>query len=448
MRIPRYSEVADDIAGRIRAGVLPAGTRLPTHRALATEHGIAVATATKVYRALTEAGMVVGEAGRGTYVRDVSGYAGLEMRRHTPVERVADLSFNQPLSPDQGDQLRRTLRELAAEGDLSALLMQEPPGGRTRGQAAVATYLLGHGIDVAPDNVVLTAGGQQGLDTVLGAVAAPGAVVAVDAVTYPGVKLVAAQRRLELAAVPSDTAGMALDHLERLCARRPVSVLYCTPTLHNPLGFVLGDEDRRRLAALARRHDVLIVEDAVYAFLEPGHTPLQALAPERTFYVGSVSKSMAPGIRFGYVVAPTRLRDTLIRSLRASSWGTSTLAVALATRWLTDGTAERLESSRREDAGERQRLATTELAGLQYHAHPASYLGWLTLPDEARHDVIARDLAEAGILVTTADAFATTKRIPNALRLALATPERADLILALREIASRIRQHMPAARPS
>lgn len=445
MRIHRHVEVADDLAAQIRAGVLPPGTRLPTHRGLAAEHGIAVATATKVYRVLTDAGLIVGEPGRGTYVRDLSGFAGLEPRRATPANRVADLSFNQPLTPGQGDRLRRALRELAAEGDLEALLRQEPPGGRTRDRAAVATYLLGHGIDVPPQAVVLTAGGQQGLDAALGAVTTPGSIVAVDALTYPGVKLVAAARRLELAPVPVDSSGMDLDHLERLCARRPVSAVYCTPTLHNPLGFVLGTAERRRLAALAARHDLTIVEDGVYAFLEPGLSPIATLAPERTFYVGSMSKNLAPGLRFGFVVSPRQSREALIRALRAGSWGTSTVAVALATRWLTDGTVEQWEAARRDDARHRQQLARAELTALGYHGHPGSYIGWLPLPEELRSDVLARQLAEAGILVSTADAFATTGSVPNAIRLALATPRDGELVHALREIGRRIRAHLPSA---
>lgn len=78
MRIRRHAAVADGIAEQIRTGALPAGTRLPTHRALAARHGIAVATASRVYRDLTASGLVVGEPGRGTFVRDLSGFAGLE----------------------------------------------------------------------------------------------------------------------------------------------------------------------------------------------------------------------------------------------------------------------------------------------------------------------------------------------------------------------------------
>ncbi|BCI54770.1 putative transcriptional regulator, GntR family protein [Mycolicibacterium litorale] len=441
----RHAAVADAIAERIRSGALPAGTRLPTHRALAAQHGIAVATATKVYRLLAEAGLVVGEPGRGTYVRDLGGFSGLEPRRRTSAVRIADLSFNQPLAPVQGEQLRSALRALADEGDLSALLMQEPPGGRTRVRAAVATYLLGHGIDVPPDDVALTAGGQQGLDAVLGAVTAPGSVVAVDALTYPGVKLAAQARRLHLVPIPVDTSGMDLDRLSWLCAHRPVSALYCIPTLHNPLGFVLDAEARARIAALARAHDLVVIEDAVYAFLEPSSSPIQALAPERTFYVGSMSKNLAPGLRFGYVVTPESHRPSLIRELRTSSWGTSTIAAALAGRWLADGTVDHLEKLRREDAQNRQSIARTELAGLDYHAHPRSYTGWMSLPEEARSDIVARRLAEAGVLVSTADAFATTTAAPNALRLALGTPDLRALVEALRHIRTVTAHYVPIA---
>lgn len=436
MRVQRHATVADEIAQQIRTGALPPGTRLPTHRALATRYGIAVATASRVYRDLTAAGLVVGEAGRGTFVRDLSGFAGPEPTRIAAGRRTADLSFNQPLSEGQDDELRQALRGLAAEGDLSSLLHQQPPGGRSRDQAAIATYLLDRGIDVAPHSVLISGGAQQGLDAVLAALTDPRAVVAVDALTYPGIKLLATARRLELAPVcTGDTTGMDLDHLEWLCGQRPVSVLYLIPTLHNPLGYTLSTSAREHIAVLAVRHDFLIIEDATYAFLEPeAPAPVQTIAPERTFYVGSMSKNLASGLRIGYVVTPEAQRPALIRSLRATSWGASTIASALTTRWLTDGTVTRLEKLRREDARLRQLIARTELAGLDYRAHPSSYSGWLVLPEYARRDVVARELAERGIMVSTADAFSTTPHAPNALRLALATPAVSDLAEALRQI--------------
>jgi DNA-binding transcriptional MocR family regulator len=423
MRPASYQPIVDRLAIAIRCGALSPGTRLPTHRALAHEHRIAVATATRVYAELTAMGLVVGERGRGTYVRDQPSADAAEPARHSSGPRVADLSFNQPLAEVQGAQLRRALRDLSDAGDLEALLHQQPVGGRSRDRAAVATYLLERGLDVAPAEVLLTHGAQHALDVALGALARPGAIVAADALTYPGLTLIGAARSLEIAPVPVTAAGPELDALDRLCRSRPVRAVYAIPTVHNPLGWTLDRAHRERLVDIARRHDCLLIEDGTYAFLDDGAPPpLYALAPERTCYVASLSKNIATGLRFGYVVAPRGRAAALTRSLRASTWGVSGIVTALAVRWLADGTVVELEKARRADAEARQAIARATLRTLDYTAHRSSHFGWLELPARVRADRVAARLADAGILVSTADAFATTPTAPHALRLALATP--------------------------
>ncbi|MFE4355782.1 PLP-dependent aminotransferase family protein [Kitasatospora sp. NPDC056800] len=423
MRPPSYKAIVDEYATAIRSGALPAGTRLPTHRTLARERRIALATATRVYAELAAAGLVVGEQGRGTFVRLRSGYDGLEPSRALPVPRVADLSFNQPLSPGQGDQLRQALRALASSGDAEALLRQHPPGGHRHDRAAVATHLLDRGIDTAPENVLLTSGAQQALDCVLRTLTRPGDVLAVDALGYPGIKLLAAAHGLDLAPVPVTADGPDLDALDRLCRTRPVRAVYTQPTVHNPLGWVLAPAQRERLVRLAADHGFTLIEDGTYAFLEAAPPPpLHALAPEHTCYLAGLSKSVAPGLRFGFAVLPDHLLRAATTSLRAAAWGAPGLITALATGWLTDGTVARLEQERRTDAAARQSIARTALTGLTTTAHPTSYILWLTLEPHQRPDHAAAALAAEGILISTADAFATTPHHPNALRLALATP--------------------------
>lgn len=437
MRTQRYRAIADELAAAIRAGTLAPGTRLPTHRDLARDRGVALATAGKVYAELSAAGLVAGEPGRGMFVRDQSGYGGLDARRLPLGTRAADLSFNQPLAAHQGNQLRQALRDLAAVGSLDALLAQQPPGGRERDRAAVATYLLSRQIDVPPANVLITGGAQHGLDVALSAITSPGQVVAVDTLTYPGIKLVAAARHIELAAIHCYASGSDLDDLEALCNQRRVSAIYLMPTVHNPLGSVMTASDRDRVVAIARKRDCVIIEDGTYAFLDPrAPQPLQARAPERTVYIASLSKNIATGLRFGFLVAPDHLIPAITRALRASSWGTPGLVTALATRWLRDGTVADLETDRRADARRRQTIAAHELTapGLDYTAHPTAYSGWLRLPAEARSDHVAHLLANEGILVSTADAFAVTPHPPNALRLALATIDESRLAATLRRI--------------
>ncbi|WP_329528188.1 aminotransferase-like domain-containing protein [Streptomyces sp. NBC_01462] len=435
MRPSSYKAVVDEFAASIRSGRLPAGTRLPTHRALARERRVALATATRVYAELAAMGLVVGEPGRGTFVRVRSGYDGLEPSRSLPVPRVADLSFNQPLGEGQSDRLRRALRALSVSGGAEALLRQDPPGGRPHERAVVATYLLGRGIDTAPANVLLTSGTQQGLDCVLRSLTRPGDVLAVDALSYPGVRLLASAHGLDLAPTPVTATGPDLDALDRLCRTRPVRAIYAMPTLHNPLGWVLDQERRDRLVALARAHDCLIIEDGTYAFLDPSPPPpLQALSPERTCYVAGLSKNAAPGLRFGFAVLPGRHVETVIRSPRLAAWGAPGLITALATGWLADGTVAGWEEDRRRDAAARQDIARAALAGMPFTAHPVSYMVWLGLEPHQRPDHVAAQLARAGILVSTADAFATGPCRPRALRLALATPPRNELGTVLRNL--------------
>ncbi|WP_328686041.1 aminotransferase-like domain-containing protein [Streptomyces sp. NBC_00343] len=430
-----YKVVVQEFAAAIRSGAIPAGSRLPTHRALARQRRMALATATRVYAELAAFGLVVGEPGRGTFVRVRSGYDGLEPSRSLPVPRVADLSFNQPLAPGQSDLLRRALHTMAVSGNVEELLYQQPPGGHRHDRAVVATYLLGRGIDTVPDNVLLTSGAQQALDTVLRTLTRPGDALAVDELSYPGIKLIASAHGLDLVPVPCAVAGPDLAALDRLCRSRSVRAIYTMPTVHNPLGWVLTREQRERLAALARAHDCLIVEDGTYAFLEPSPPPpLQALAPERTCYVAGLSKNVAPGLRFGFAVLPGRHLTAATTGLRGAAWGAPGIVTALATGWIADGTVTRLERERRADAAARQDIARAALAGLDVTAHPRSYIVWLGLEPHQRPDRVAAVLAERGILVSTADAFATGPHRFRALRLALATPPRDLLGSVLRDL--------------
>ncbi|MDN3352281.1 PLP-dependent aminotransferase family protein [Actinomadura sp. DC4] len=434
-----YKLLVDELAAAIRSGALPAGTRLPTHRRLARERRIAPATATRVYAELAAMGLVTGEQGRGTFVRTRSGYDGLEPSRALPVPRVADLSFNQPLAPEQAGELRAALRALSTSGEAETLLRQDPPGGHRHHRAIVATALLDRGIDTAPDDVLLTSGAQQALDTVLGALTRPGDVLAVDALTYPGVKLVAAAHGLELAPVPVTPDGPDLEALDLLCRTRRVRAIYTMPTMHNPLGWVLDRRWRDRLVAIARGAGCVIVEDGTYAFLEAAPPPpVRSLAPERTCYVAGLSKNVATGLRFGFAVVPGEHVGPVTRGLRAAAWGSPALITALATGWLADGTVVRLERARREDARARQRIAREALAGMDVTGHPASYLLWLGLGAHQRPDHVAEVLAGEGILVSTADAFAVGPHRPHALRLALGTPPRNELEPALHRLRTAI----------
>ena len=437
MPVAKYKAVVDAFARAIRAGRLPSGTRLPTHRELASRESIALVTASRVYAELEAMGLVSAEQGRGTFVRDLALPPGHGAYQRTVAADSIDLNFNNPSLPGQPDLLRGALRELATSGDLDALLRYQPHLGRRHDRVAIARHLRRRGLAVSDEHIGIVNGAQHGLAATVIALLQPGDVVAVDALTYPGFKVLAHTFRLELAPLPVTGHGPDLGALERLCATRRVRAVYTMPTLHNPLGAVLDAAARARTVEIAHRHGLLLIEDAAYAYLAAdAPPPLAALAPETTVYVSGLSKSVATGLRIGFVAAPESAVPALERAIRATTWNTPALTAAIACRWLEDGTVERLEAAKRADARARQSIAREVLEGLPLVGHPASYFVWLPLPEDARADRIAASLARDHISVATAEPFATATPAPRALRLALGS---ADLH-GLRATLGRVRQ--------
>jgi len=431
----RYKQVVDAVAADIRAGRLKPGTRLPTHRRLAQAHGLSLATASRAYAELQAMGLVIGETGRGTFVRDTSYPREMDIDLRQASGRSIDLNFNYPAVPGQTPQLRDALRRLAAAGDLEAALHYQPHGGRAHERAIVARHLRARQLTVGAEQVAIVDGAQHGLAVTLMALLRPGEVVAVDALTYPGFRVLAEMLGLELVPLPLGPQGTDPDALAALCRRRAVKALYTMPTLHNPLGHVMGERARRRIASIARAHDLLLIEDGAYAYLEPDPPPpLAALAPERTVYVSSLSKSVATGLRFGFVAGAPEAVHKIERAIRATTSNTPGVITSLACAWIEDGTVARLEGQKRRDARRRQAIARKALAGLPVVAHPNAYILWLPLGEDSRADRVAAALAAQGIAVATAEPFATTRHVPQALRLALGSVDPETLKRALLQV--------------
>lgn len=420
MSEPRYKAIVDDYIKKIRSGALPPGTRLPTHRVLAKEKGVALVTASRVYQELEKIGLVSGEAGRGTFVRETELAPGHGIDQPERIEGALDLNFNSALLSDQVPLLRQGLRQLAASGELEALLHYQPHGGRMRDRTLIADYVKRHGVFAEPEHLLIVSGAQHGLSVALESLFRPGDVIIADQFTYSGFKVAAKERGIEMVAMPSTASGPDLSVLEPLCERRRVSGLYLMPTLHNPMGWVLSLSQRKKLVAVARKYDLTIIEDGAYAFLhEKAPATIASMAPERTLYVSGFSKSAATGLRVGYVTAPEDWIPGLERAIRISIWNTPALMVALLCQWIQDGTLARLESGKRLDAAIRQKMAQDELAEYDLTGHPNAYHLWLQLPEEVRADRVVAALKEEKVLVSTAEPFTISAHVPHALRLAL-----------------------------
>jgi DNA-binding transcriptional MocR family regulator len=434
MKKPQYLRLADLLCDAIRDGKLAPGHKLPTHRAFAEQANVALATATRVYKELERRNLVIGEAGRGTYVRDLALPPTLGIQQ-TASSGLIDLVFNMPGDASDAAMLRTGLRRLSTAGDLEAMLRYQPHGGRTHERRIIAESLTSTLGSIDPERLLITSGGQHGLAIITLGLLGRGDVIATDTLTYPGFKSVAALQGLDLVPIEGRGGVMDTDDLERTCRKRKPRAVYLMPTVHNPLGTVMDEPTRIRLIEVARKHDLLIIEDAAYAFLEPDPPPsLIALAPERTVHVGGFSKSLATGLRLGYVIAPAPHTDRLLEAIRATTWNAPALISGLISGWIEDGTVAKSEDSRRKDGAERQQICQSALRGLSIASHRNAGFSWVCLDKGIRAEPIVKRLMELGISASSADPFATTVAVPQALRLAFGGIPKSELKDVLKKV--------------
>ena len=435
---PRYRALAHAIISDIEAGTLQDGARLPPQRDLAHRLGVTIGTVSRAYGLVEQRGLVSAEVGRGTFVRRTQAGPGLAH----PVRAVEgtagdviDLTMNAPADRSYQDALAATLREVGTHGSwLDQLMGYAPRTGLPRHRQAASAWLTRAGIDVPPEQIILTGGAHQAIVTCLAALVRPGDVVLAEGLTYSGLRGMAHTLGLRIEAVALDEGGPRPDALDALCRQSGARVLFVTPTLHNPTGITLDEGRRRALVEVARRHDLLIIEDDVYGLLRSERPPhLRTLAPERTILVTSASKALAPGLRIGMLIGPEALFQRLADARYDLFLSGPALPAAVFEAWVADGTADRLLGCQRAEAPRRQALAAEVLSGLAPPADPAAFHLWLPLPPHWPTGELVEAAHAAGVVVAPGQAFAIGRgHAPRSIRLSLsAAPDHDRLRLAL-----------------
>lgn len=440
-------DLADSIAGAIRRGELPSGAKLPPQRQLAWQLKVAVGTVTRAYALAAQRGLVSGEVGSGTYVLapDAAPAAahGLppEPRLEVPqplADGVVDLSINATLTPAHDEALARALHRLSRTGGLGTLLryMTHPWQGPHKEVATRWLKLVG--LDVPAEQIVLTNGAHQGLATAFAALLAPGEPALAEALTYTGIVDNARLFGHPLHGVEVDGEGMVPDALDRAARATGARVVFVQPTIQNPLVVTMSAARRAEIVAVARRRDLLLVEDDVYGLFPPERPPpIAALAPERTVYVTSASKAIAPGLRIGWMAAPLRLVETLTAARYSVTGSLPAINFEIARRWIEDGTALDLTRRLRAATVQRQKIAREILAGQHVVADPyAFHLLW-HLPAPWRREEFAQAALTEGVRIVPVSVFVVGQSATaHAVRVSVAAaPDDATLAQALRRLA-------------
>lgn len=379
----RFRKIVAEITDRINRGEMPPGARLPTERVLADQLGVNRSTVAVAYAELEAAGLVDRRQGSGTYVRgDLWGVAPdwprylsdvafqptapllRRIRAARRIPGIIDLSegvVSSDLLPRIAIQDRIRSLEVPAE------LGYPDPLGEPRLREAIASlHRREHGISADPDTILVTAGGQQALYLITRALLSAGDAIGIEQPSYYYSLSLFQSAGIRLLPLPVDEKGMNPEGIRPLYQRHRLRMVLLNPTYQNPTTTTLSTDRRDQLLAVCRSLNIPVVEDDAYGALSldgPRPPLLKSMDREsRVLYLGTLSKTMAPALRLGWLSGPRPVIERLADVKQQIDFGMNSLA-----QWLA---ADLLNSS----------AWTEHMAGLR-----------LTL--KSRRDHFARQLA-------------------------------------------------------
>ena len=467
-----YEQIAHDIESMIDSHTLRPGDRAPSVRRLSRQRGVSIATVTQAYLDLEARGLLEARPRSGFFVR-------LPVRSAIPSPSCSDpLRDETPVT--SGNLISAFLLHLRSRefvplgcavpftGLLPTALLQRlmakmsraeparnieyefPPGNRElRRQLATRTLFWDHPLD--QDDFVVTSGCSDALTLSLRAVSKPGDTVAIESPAYYGFLQAIENLGLLALEVPTDpVAGIDIDELEVLLVERKTRIVLLSSNCSNPLGSIMPEANKRRLAALLSEHDAFLIEDEIYGdihFSSKRPHPVKSFDnADRVLLCSSFSKTLVPGFRVGWVAS--RLQHKRICELQfMSTTAAPSLPQATLASYLAGNSYSRhIERLRRGFAAEVCRysdaIAERFPAGTQASTPGGGYVIWVSLPPRANALAIFAEALERKISIAPGPIFSPRGGYRNCLRISAGYPWSERIDRAISELAAIVKSQI------
>ncbi len=473
---PLYLQIRNQIRDLIVAGDLPLGARLPPERRLAETLSVNRTTVSTAYQELAADGLVEGQVGRGTIVCSLPVLGELDYGDVHPQPLPWSEFF--AVGDEMQDSLVRDLVALCAQEDVislaagvpapelypverfaqctdqvlrqhgQALLQHCPTEGHLPFRETLAQLVAERRIAATPDNVLVISGSQQGLDLITRALIDPGDLIIVEVPSYLGALQVFRRAGARLLTVPMDGEGMRTDALERLLVRYHPQLIYTLPNFQNPSGKVMSLERRQELLTLAQHHQVPILEDDPYGELyydKLPPPPIKALDRQgHVIYLSTFSKILFPGIRLGWLVAPSPVVDRLASIKQHVDLHCNTVAQWALVDFIRKGWLhEHLDTLRRVYPGKcrAMQVALREFIprGIRWNEPAGGFYLWCQLEAGFRSKDLLVEAARRRVAFVAGEAFHADGGGQEALRLNFAYQSELNIREGIRRLGEALR---------
>jgi DNA-binding transcriptional MocR family regulator len=426
---PKYRSVVQSIRDGIASGALVEGDKLPPVRELGWNLGMTPGTVARAYTVLTDEGVLTAEVGRGTFVAAAKAEPPLNLMEMDVIEHLSggdnfDVNLFSPHLPNGGQsRLIRTLLAQVANDPPSGMMHYPSRRGALPAREAMLHWLRDMPLGPLTEaDIVLSHGGQNAIMLVFQAILkGRRPVIFVEALCYPGFRRVADALRADVVPVAMDGDGLCPIALAAAAERYPEGQIICTsPEVHSPTCGFSPLERRRDIIKVAQQFDLQIVEDDCYRVGAAQEPSYRQLAPERGWYITSLSKSITPALRVGCAVGPRGQSAALHRAAEHGFFGLATPITDLTAALLLHPQLEEVLQRTREGIADYVKAAVNALGAYDLRWRADVPFVWLNLPEGWRASAFCRAAETRGVRIRAAEEFAARQaQSPHAVRMAI-----------------------------
>ncbi|MEE9445466.1 MAG: PLP-dependent aminotransferase family protein [Cocleimonas sp.] len=457
-----YQQVADHISDQIRTGLLKSGEKVPSVRQCSAEMGLSVSTVIRGYELLQDQMMIEPRPQSGFYVRTQFELGeppkisqpdtkpsevnldelAVRLLQTTQDKEVIQLGTAPPNTNVPSVKLiNRIMTKVIKEDD--GIADYDPPPGNQNLRRQIARRMLNAGVNISPDDIVITTGCQEAMTLCLRAVTKPGDTVLTESPSYFGTLKAIETLGLKALEIPTDAKdGMSLPALELAIREWKVSACVLTPNFSNPLGYCMSDENKLKLRSIFKQANIPIIEDDIYA--ELGYSAQRPKAIKAFDEVGddsnvllcsSLSKSLSPGLRIGWAI-PGKYLNPVIQLKISNSMAGATLPALTAARYLEMGIFDRhLRQMRRYYKEQRDyflHLASEHLPKNIRLTHPqGGYVIWLELDESVDSMKLYEEAFSKKVSIAPGPLFSASGQYKNYIRINFGKASKAELEKAM-----------------
>jgi len=439
-----YEDIAEKVALLIERGILAPGDRIPSIRDMSRDLGVSINTVKESYWYLENKNYIEAVPQSGYYVRHQA-----QKRIDTPHEpdlnpREVSLCRIYSAFKEKGGcgpstelgvalvanslwpsgKLYRYFQEALRQHNNEALDYCMVPGLRQL-REQIALYLVRSGLSVAPNDIIITSGCSEAIFLALSSICAPGDTVVVESPCYFNLLLLCERLNLQVVEVPLAPEGMHLETLEFVLDTYPVKAVISIPSFQNPTGILMSDTKKERLVRILESREIPLIEDEVYSEIHySAKSPIACKSFDRTgnvLFCSSFSKTIAPGMRVGWIVPGKYYRD--IEELKnLVNLGTPALAQMAIARYLADGSHERHLKKLR---GQLERYMK-EMRGAVLEHFPegtrvsepqGGFVLWVEMPQKVDSLRLYHEMLEHNIILAPGSMFSMNSKFNNYMRL-------------------------------